>query len=159
MFASPTGDMLTCSGFPLLNWGIFYEIPVKWSVIFLQSWTSTSYSSNSTGSSVTNCRSPRSLIWTLPNVGLNQCWSAMWQHILKNNHLFKATAGIYIQQVAKLTSKIPISIHWPGHKSAYLIHPVGYCRWTTTTSTWISTNQRDFATWHHFQGIVLSLKP
>ena len=31
-------------------------IPLKWSVIFLQSWTSTSFSSNSTGSSGTNCR-------------------------------------------------------------------------------------------------------
>ena len=32
------------------------EIPLKWSVIFLQSWTSTGYFSNSTGSSVTSCR-------------------------------------------------------------------------------------------------------
>ena len=31
-------------------------ISIKWSVIFLQSWTSTSYFSISTGSSVTNCR-------------------------------------------------------------------------------------------------------
>ena len=38
MFASPTGYMLTSSGFPLLDWGIFYKFLVKWSVIFLQSW-------------------------------------------------------------------------------------------------------------------------
>ena len=25
VFASPTGYMVTSSGFPLLNWGIFYE--------------------------------------------------------------------------------------------------------------------------------------
>ena len=31
-------------------------IPLKWSVILLKSWTSTTYFSNSTGSSVTNCR-------------------------------------------------------------------------------------------------------
>ena len=31
-------------------------MPLKWSVIFLRSWTSTGYISNSTGSSVTNCR-------------------------------------------------------------------------------------------------------
>ena len=31
-------------------------IPLKWSIILLPSWTSTGYSSNSTGSSVTNCR-------------------------------------------------------------------------------------------------------
>ena len=32
------------------------QIPIKWSVIILQSWTSTGYSSYSTGSSVTNCQ-------------------------------------------------------------------------------------------------------
>ena len=31
-------------------------IPPKWSVIFLQSWTSVAYFSNSTGSFVTNCQ-------------------------------------------------------------------------------------------------------
>jgi hypothetical protein len=31
-------------------------IPLKWSVIFLQSWISTNYFSNSTSSFVTNCR-------------------------------------------------------------------------------------------------------
>ena len=36
--------------------GYILWIPLKWSVIFLQSWTSTGYFSNSTGSSVTNCR-------------------------------------------------------------------------------------------------------
>ena len=56
VFASPTGYMLTSSSFPLSKWGIFYKIPLKWSVIFLQSGTSTSYFSNSTVSFVTNCR-------------------------------------------------------------------------------------------------------
>ena len=37
VFASPTGYMLTSSGFPLLNWGIFLKIPLKRSVIFLHS--------------------------------------------------------------------------------------------------------------------------
>ena len=42
---------------------IILRIPLKWWVIFLQSWTSTGHSSNSTGSSVTNCRfSPRGLL-------------------------------------------------------------------------------------------------
>jgi hypothetical protein len=49
--------MLTSSGFPLWSWGIFYTVPLKRSVIFLQSWTSTSYFSNSTGSIATNFRS------------------------------------------------------------------------------------------------------
>ena len=33
VFVSPTGYMLTSSGFPLLNWDVFYEIPLEWSVI------------------------------------------------------------------------------------------------------------------------------
>jgi hypothetical protein len=40
-------------------WFIYIKlryIPLKWSVILLKSWTSTGYFSNSTGSSVTNCR-------------------------------------------------------------------------------------------------------
>ena len=36
--------------------GWILQIPLKWWVIFLQSWTSTGYFSNSTSSSVTNCR-------------------------------------------------------------------------------------------------------
>ena len=56
VFTSPTGNMLTSSGLPLLNWGMFYKFPLKWTVIFLQSWTSTSCFSNSTGLFVTNCR-------------------------------------------------------------------------------------------------------
>jgi hypothetical protein len=32
------------SGFPSLNWSIFYRfLPLKWSVLFLRSWTSTGY--------------------------------------------------------------------------------------------------------------------
>ena len=53
VFASPTGYMLTLSSFLLVY--ILWN-SLKWLVIFLQSWTSTSYFSNSTGSSVTNCR-------------------------------------------------------------------------------------------------------
>ena len=38
-------------------------VPLKWSVIFLQSWwTSTGYFSNSTGSSVTNCWFSRTVV-------------------------------------------------------------------------------------------------
>ena len=55
VFTSPTGYILTSSGLPLLNWGIFYKFPLKWTVIFLQSWTSTGYFSNSKGLFVTNC--------------------------------------------------------------------------------------------------------
>ena len=51
VFASLTGYMFTSTGSPLLNWGICCEIPLKWSVIFLHSWTSTGYFSNSTSSS------------------------------------------------------------------------------------------------------------
>ena len=36
--------------------GYILYIPLKWSVIFLQSWTSASYFSSSTGSFVTNCQ-------------------------------------------------------------------------------------------------------
>ena len=39
-----------------LKLGYILYIPLKWPIIFLQSWTSTAYFSNSTGSSVTNCR-------------------------------------------------------------------------------------------------------
>ena len=55
MFASLTGYMLTSSGYPV-KLGYILQILLKWSVIFLQSWTSTGYSSNSTDSFVTNCR-------------------------------------------------------------------------------------------------------
>jgi hypothetical protein len=40
--------------FFLINVRHIPQIPLKWSVIFLNSWTSTSYCSNSTGSSVTS---------------------------------------------------------------------------------------------------------
>ena len=36
-FLGITGYTFTSSRFPLLNWGIFYEIPLKWSVILLYS--------------------------------------------------------------------------------------------------------------------------
>ena len=42
--------------FPFPELGYILYIPLKQSVVFLQSWTSTGYVSNSTGSSVTNCR-------------------------------------------------------------------------------------------------------
>ena len=42
--------------FSFIKLGYILQIPLKWLVIFLQSWTSTGYISNSTGSSVTNCR-------------------------------------------------------------------------------------------------------
>ena len=65
VFAIPTGYMLTSSGSPSLNQGIFFWIPLKWWANSLQSWTSTGYFSNSTGSSVTNCRFSSIIeIWT-----------------------------------------------------------------------------------------------
>ena len=43
--------------------GYILYIPLKWSVIFVQSWTSTGHFSNSTGSFVTSCRfSPTSTL-------------------------------------------------------------------------------------------------
>ena len=51
--------MLTSCGFPFLNWGIklyFINSSKTWSAIFLQFPASTGYFSNSTGSSLTNCR-------------------------------------------------------------------------------------------------------
>ena len=47
------GDILR---FSFINLGYILFFPLHWSAIFLQSWTSTGYFSNSTGSSVTNCR-------------------------------------------------------------------------------------------------------
>ena len=41
--------------FSFIKLGYISHIPLKWSVNFLQSWTSTGYFSNSTGSSVTSC--------------------------------------------------------------------------------------------------------
>ena len=49
-FPSPTGYMLTSLSFSLLIWGVFYNFPLKWQVIFLNSGTSTHYFSNSTSS-------------------------------------------------------------------------------------------------------------
>ena len=42
--------------FSFTKLGYILWIPLKWSVIFLHSWTSTDYFSNSTSSFVTNCR-------------------------------------------------------------------------------------------------------
>ena len=42
--------------FSFIKMGYIPHIPLNQSVIFLQSWTSTGYFSNSTGSSVTTCR-------------------------------------------------------------------------------------------------------
>ena len=42
--------------FSFIKLGYILYILLKWPIIFLQSWTSTGYSSNSTGSSITNCR-------------------------------------------------------------------------------------------------------
>ena len=42
--------------FSFINLGYILWIPLKWSIIFLHSWTSTGYFSNSTDSFETNCR-------------------------------------------------------------------------------------------------------
>ena len=71
-----------------LNWIVFrycflYKIVVyfineiKWSVLFLQYWTSTGYFSNSTGSSVTKCRF--SLI-----IDLEQCWGEIEHNLSRS---------------------------------------------------------------------------
>ena len=52
--------------FSFTKLGYILQIPLKWSVTFLRSWTSTGHFSNSAGSSVTNCRfSPSSVIENL----------------------------------------------------------------------------------------------
>ena len=51
------------------------EIPLKWSVPFLQSWTSTGYSSNSSGSSATNR-------WFFPDIIQWQMCGTLWWEIL-----------------------------------------------------------------------------
>ena len=53
--------MSTCNWLDLQTWGSQLVMPKNlpdhwWSVLLLKSWTSTGYFSNSTGSSVTNCR-------------------------------------------------------------------------------------------------------
>ena len=55
MVASPTGYMLTSSGFPLLKW-IYSIDSSKMTGDFPAVLNFTGYFSNSTGSSVTNCR-------------------------------------------------------------------------------------------------------
>ena len=58
--------------YPFINLGYILYIPLKWSVIFVQSPTSTGQFSNSTGSYVTNCRffspiiGPSRLQWRRP---------------------------------------------------------------------------------------------
>jgi hypothetical protein len=42
--------------FSFIKLGYIVSIPLRWWIIFLQSWTLTGYFSNSTGSSVTKCR-------------------------------------------------------------------------------------------------------
>ena len=63
--------------FAFIKMGYILWIPLKWSVIFLQSWTSPGYFSNSNGSFVSNCRfSPiitRGLCW---GVGSSLAWAS-----------------------------------------------------------------------------------
>ena len=54
VFPTPTGDMLWSFGYSLINWGIFHKF--KWLVIFLKSWNSTNYFSNSTNPLVISCQ-------------------------------------------------------------------------------------------------------
>ena len=87
VFASPTGYMFTSSGFPLLKLVYILYIPLKWSVIILQSWTSTGYISNSTGSLVINCRfSP-----IIDTYGLSSS-----AHDLIENVLIRGICGSYV---------------------------------------------------------------
>ena len=51
--------------FSFINLMYILLIPLKWSVIFLQSWTSSAYFSNSTGSFVTNCRFSPNIDWKM----------------------------------------------------------------------------------------------
>ena len=53
--------------FSFIKLGYILQIPLKWSVIVLQSWTSTGYFSNSTGSFVTKCRFS-------PTIGVGSMW-------------------------------------------------------------------------------------
>ena len=61
--------------FSFIKLGYILQSPLKWSVIFLQSWTPTSYFSISTGSSVTNCLNVSILVlmyqYWLNNINLN----------------------------------------------------------------------------------------
>ena len=61
--------------FSCIKLGYIQEIPLKWSVILLQSWTSTGYFSNSTGSFVSNCRFS-------PTIGLGVAINSMLQTFL-----------------------------------------------------------------------------
>ena len=51
VFLSPSGYMLTSFGF-FITFKYSLQIPLRWSVIFWKSWTSTGYFSNSTSSSI-----------------------------------------------------------------------------------------------------------
>ena len=56
--------------FPFIELGYILWFPRKWSVIFLQSWISAGYFSNSTGAFVTHCRF--FLIWGLGYCSIHQ---------------------------------------------------------------------------------------
>ena len=56
--------------FSFIELGNTLWIPVKWSVIFLQSWTSTVYFSDSFGLFVTNCRFSPSLLCLHPKISV-----------------------------------------------------------------------------------------
>ena len=73
--------------------GYILQIPPKWPVTFLQSWTSTVYFSNYTGSSVTNCR----FSTIIGSVLLVHCWPADEWEMLQVNICFCLTIDLQQQ--------------------------------------------------------------
>ena len=64
--------------FSCMKLGNIPSIPLKWPVIFLQSWTSTGDFSNSTGSTVTNCWFSLIIDCSMYDNRLDQCPGSFW---------------------------------------------------------------------------------
>ena len=64
--------------FSFIDLGYIPYIPLKWPVIFLQSWTSTGYFSNLTGSPATNCWFSPIIVVDWRNFGLISSSAYLW---------------------------------------------------------------------------------
>ena len=111
--------------FSFIKLGYIPKVSLKWSVIFLQSWTSTGFSSNTTGSSVTNCRfSPIIDCGLSGTESCKECYQiTLW--VMARSWVFQLWCGK--------------SLSTMSHKELHYIHPSTRTHLLTLTAIAIRT--------------------
>jgi hypothetical protein len=118
VFPSPTGCMLWSFGFfSFCNLRYILQIPLKWSVVFLKSWTLTGCFSNSIGSSVTSGRfsekqgEPTACYrWT---GWARETTDLKFKTRGKMTHHFRGIWGIYLKLIKKNWFDLDFDRLWP----------------------------------------------